>query len=34
VRPVILCTSDPDDLTALCTEPDRPKDGRVIVIRV
>ena len=34
VRPVILYTSDPDDLTALCTEPDRPKDERVIIIRV
>jgi hypothetical protein len=34
VRPVILYTSDPDDLTALCTEPDRPKDEHVIIIRV
>ena len=34
VRPVILYTPDPDDLTALCAEPDRPKDERVIIIRV
>ena len=34
VRPVILYTSDPDDLTALCAEPDRPKDECVIIIRV
>lgn len=33
-RPVVLYTSDPDDLTALCAEPDRPKDERVIIIRV
>jgi len=34
VRPVILYASDPDDLAALCAEPDRPKDERVIIIRV
>lgn len=33
-RPTMLYTSDPGDLTALCSEPDRPKDQRVIVIRV
>jgi hypothetical protein len=34
VRPVILYTSDPDDLTALCAEPGRPKGERVVIIRV
>lgn len=33
-RPTILYTSDPGDLTALCSEPDRPKDQRVLIIRV
>jgi predicted nucleic acid-binding protein len=34
MRPTILYTSDPDDLTGLCAEPDRPKDQRVVIIRV
>lgn len=34
VRPTLLYTSDPDDLTALCAEPERPKDARVIIVRV
>jgi predicted nucleic acid-binding protein len=34
VRPTIVYTSDPGDMTALCAEPDRPKDERVVVIRV
>jgi predicted nucleic acid-binding protein len=33
-RPVILYTSDPGDFAALCAEPDRPKDERVLVIHV
>jgi predicted nucleic acid-binding protein len=33
-RPTLLYTSDPDDLAALCAEPDRPKPERVIIIRV
>jgi predicted nucleic acid-binding protein len=33
-RPTLLYTSDPDDLAALCAEPDRPKAERVIIIRV
>ena len=34
LRPVILYTSDPGDMAALCAEPDRPKDERVVVIHV
>jgi predicted nucleic acid-binding protein len=34
VRPALLYTSDPDDLSALCAEPDQPKDDRVVIIRV
>lgn len=34
VRPTLLYTSDPDDLSALCAEPGRPKDERIIIIRV
>ena len=34
IRPVILYTSDPGDLGALCAEPDRPKEDRVVVITV
>ncbi len=34
VRPVLLYTSDPDDMAALCAEPERPKDERVVIIRV
>jgi hypothetical protein len=33
-RPVVLLTSDPDDLTRLVEEPGRPKDQRVVVIHV
>lgn len=34
VRPAILYTSDLDDMTALCAEPERPKDERVIILHV
>jgi hypothetical protein len=30
----ILYTSDPGDLTALCSEPERSKDERVVIVRV
>ena len=33
-RPVVLLTSDPDDLARLTEEPERPKAERVAVIRV
>jgi predicted nucleic acid-binding protein len=33
-RPVVLLTSDPDDLARLVEEPDRPKDERVAVVHV
>jgi len=33
-RPVVLLTSDPDDLSKLVEEPDRPKDQRVAVIHI
>lgn len=33
-RPVIIYTSDPGDMAALCAEPDRPKDERVAIIHV
>lgn len=33
-RPVVLLTSDPDDLSRLVDEPDVPKDRRVVVIHV
>jgi predicted nucleic acid-binding protein len=33
-RPVVLLTSDPDDLAKLTEEPGRPTDERVTVIRV
>ena len=33
-RPTLLYASDPDDMTALCAEPGRPKDERVIILRV
>ncbi|MFC7275271.1 PIN domain-containing protein [Paractinoplanes rhizophilus] len=33
-RPVVLLTSDPDDLSRLVDEPDRPKAQRVAVIHV
>ena len=34
VRPVVLLTSDPDDLTKLAEEPGRPKAQRIAVIHV
>jgi predicted nucleic acid-binding protein len=33
-RPVVLLTSDPDDLSRLVEEPDRPKGQRVVVLHV
>jgi predicted nucleic acid-binding protein len=33
-RPLVLLTSDPDDLSRLVEEPDRPKDERVVVVHV
>ena len=33
-RPVALLTSDPDDMTRLVEEPERPKAQRIAVIRV
>lgn len=33
-RPVVLLTSDPDDLSRLVEEPERPKHQRVVVIHV
>ena len=33
-RPVVLLTSDPDDLNKLVEEPDRPKAQRIAVVRV
>lgn len=33
-RPVVLLTSDPDDLTKLVEEPERPKGQRVAVVHV
>ncbi|GAA2669671.1 hypothetical protein Apa02nite_016540 [Actinoplanes palleronii] len=33
-RPVLLLTSDPDDLTRLVEEPARPKDQRIAVVHV
>jgi predicted nucleic acid-binding protein len=33
-RPVVLLTSDPDDLTKLIEEPDRPKAQRIAVVHV
>ncbi len=33
-RPVVLLTSDPDDLAALTAEPERPASERVAVVRV
>ena len=33
-RPVVLLTSDPDDLNRLVEEPDRPKAQRIIVVHV
>jgi predicted nucleic acid-binding protein len=33
-RPTLLYTSDPDDMTALCAEPQLPKHERLIIVRV
>jgi predicted nucleic acid-binding protein len=33
-RPVVLLTSDPDDMSRLAEEPERPKAQRIAVIRV
>ncbi|MDT0330844.1 type II toxin-antitoxin system VapC family toxin [Nocardiopsis lambiniae] len=33
-RPVLLLTSDPDDMCRLVEEPDRPKGERVVVVHV
>jgi len=33
-RPIVLLTSDPDDMNRLVEEPDRPKEERIIVVRV
>ena len=33
-RPVVLLTSDPDDVSRLAEEPERPKAQRIVVIRV
>jgi predicted nucleic acid-binding protein len=32
--PIVLLTSDPDDMNMLVEEPDRPKAERIVVIRV
>lgn len=34
MRPTVLYTSDPQDMTALCAEPDRPDDEGVLILRV
>ncbi len=33
-RPVVLLTSDPDDLTKLVEEPERPKNERITIVHV
>ena len=33
-RPVALLTSDPDDMSRLVEEPERPKAQRIVVVRV
>ena len=33
-RPVVLLTSDPDDLNKVVEEPERPKAQRIVVVRV
>lgn len=33
-RPILLLTSDPDDMNKLVEEPDRPKAERIVVIHV
>lgn len=32
-RPIVLLTSDPDDLNTLVEEPDQPKAERIVVVR-
>jgi predicted nucleic acid-binding protein len=32
-RPVVLLTSDPDDMSALAEEPEQPKARRVVIVR-
>jgi predicted nucleic acid-binding protein len=34
IRPVVLLTSDPDEMNRLVDEPDCPKDQRVVIIHV
>jgi predicted nucleic acid-binding protein len=33
-RPIVLLTSDPDDMNRLVEEPDRPKTDRIVVVHV
>ena len=33
-RPIVLLTSDPDDMNRLVEQPDRPKAERIVVVRV
>jgi predicted nucleic acid-binding protein len=33
-RPIVLLTSDPDDMNRLVEEPDRQKEERIVVVRV
>ena len=33
-RPIVLLTSDPDDMNIIVEEPDRPKAERIVVVRV
>ena len=33
-RPIVLLTSDPDDMNKLAGEPDRPKAERIVVVHV
>lgn len=33
-RPIVLLTSDPDDMNRLVEEPERPKAERIVVVRV
>jgi predicted nucleic acid-binding protein len=33
-RPIVLLTSDPDDMNRLVEEPDRPKAERIVVVHV
>jgi len=34
VRPIVVLTSDPDDMARLVEEPERPKDQRIAVVHV